>query len=171
MTEEFEMTNRFLRVALVVALAGSLAACNNNNRGGGGGGNAGSGRTTTEQAKSNMAMHTMLRSDGKELADAYAHVPWIHANLAAGDWERALDDLQTVQKKLDAIKNDKHINATVKAKIEAVKPQMAILTTQIQKHDKTATRTTVVLLEQFAKTMNDPVILTWIGPKGGGAGR
>jgi hypothetical protein len=167
------MQNRFVRLAMVAMLAGSLVACNNN-RGGGGGGsnnNMGSGRTKTEQAKSNMAPQSNLRSEGKDLADAYAHVAWIHADLAANDWERALDDLQTVQKKLDGIKNDKAMSAALKQKVMAIKPQVAVVNSQIQKHDKGAIKSTVVLLGDFTKVMDDPAMMAWLGNRGGGAGR
>ncbi|MDB5099633.1 MAG: hypothetical protein JWM80_4054 [Cyanobacteria bacterium RYN_339] len=164
------MTNPMLRLALVTLVAGSLTACNNRG-GGGGGGNTGSGRTTAEQTKTNMAPRSNLRAEGRELAEAYARVPWVHANIAANDWEKALDDLQVVQKKLDGLKDDKNINAALKAKIMAVKPQVALLTVQIQKHDKAAIHSTVVLLDRFASTVDDPMVLAWMANKGGGAGR
>lgn len=165
------MHNRFLRLTMAAVLAGSLAACNNN-RGGGGGGssNMGSGRTQMEQTKSNMGTSN-LRSEGKDLADAYAHVAWVHANLAANDWERALDDLQTVQKKVDGLKDDKAMSAALKQKVMAIKPQIAVVSTQIQKHDKTAIKSTVILLNDFSKVMDDPAMLSFLGNRGGGAGR
>ena len=92
-------------------------------------------------------------------------------NLAANDWERALDDLQTVQKKLDAIKNDKDMSAALKQKLMAIKPQVAVVNTQIQRHDKAAVRSTVILLNDFTKVMDDPAMMAWLGNRGGGAGR
>jgi hypothetical protein len=172
MSKEEAMHNRILRVALIAMVAGSLTACNNRG-GGGGGGQVGSGRTKTEQIKTNMAPRSNLRAEGRDFADAYARVPWIHANLAANDWEKALDDLQTVNKKLDGLNNDKHLNATIKGKVMTLKPQVASLTTQIQKHDKNAIHTTVALLNNFSKVMDDPVMLSFVGNKsqGGGAGK
>lgn len=178
------MRSKILPVAVAALMMGSLAACAPREETTGGGGGA---TTTQERAAHDAAeqrrdndmgdqmrsnLSTDLTTEGRDFAEAYARVPWVHANLAAGDWERALDDTQFLNKQLDDMNRDNDISPQIKQKIMALKPQVALLTQQIQKHDKAALTTSKRLLDSFATTVNDPVVLAWMGDRtrGGGAG-
>jgi hypothetical protein len=178
------MRQQLMGLALASVMAFGMAGCaNNNDQGGGGGGDAKTQRAKADnmsqkngndmgdQLRANLT--TDLTTEGRDFAEAYARMPWVHANLAAGDWERALDDLQFVNKQLDDLHGDRDISAAIKGKIAGVKPMVAQLMMQIQKHDKASLQTSVKVLDRFAMLTNDPLLLAWIGDrtKGGGAGR
>jgi hypothetical protein len=180
------MQSKFLPVALAALMMGSLSACAPRDEAteGGGGGPAmtqqeRAARDAQTQRRDNdqgdqlrANLSTDLTTEGRDLAEAYARVPWVHANLAAGDWERALDDTQFLNKQLDDMNRDNDISPAIKRKIAALKPHVATLTQQIQKHDKAALTTSKRLLDSFATTVNDPLVLAWMGDRtrGGGAG-
>ena len=177
------MKNNMMRVTLAALMVAGLAGCANSNDQGGGGGDAKTHRAVADdhsqkngndagdQLRANMS--TDLTTEGRDFAEAYARMPWVHANLAAGDWERALDDLQFISKQIDDLHRDNDVNSAIKAKIETVKPLIATLTQQIQKHDQASLHTSVMLLDKFAAVTNDKAVLAWMGDrtKGGGAGR
>lgn len=184
------MTKRFFTMALALATLGALFGCapNNEDTGGGGGGttaerterttertvdrtvNRPAGNTWWDQATANMSND--LSTEGRDFAEAYTRVPWIHANLAAGDWERALDDLQFVRNQMLDLERDNDVSANIKNKMKSLRPMIGSLEQKILKHDKTAIQDTQRLLMAFSNAVNDPAVLAWMGDRtrGGGAG-
>lgn len=183
------MKTNLMRLALATTLAIGLSACADDaaeQQGGGGGG--GQGSMAQQQARKDAAENrrpndmgdqfranvtTDLMAEGRDFAEAYARMPWVHANIAAEDWERALDDLQFVMKQVDDLSGDKDVGAPLKAKIASVRPQLAALSRQIQAHDMTANATAAAVTQRFAALTNDPLMNAWLGdrPHGGGAGQ
>lgn len=180
------MRSKILPVAVAALMVGSLSACAPRDEaevGGGGGGTTATQDRAARDAQSQREGNDMgdqmranlsndLSGEGRDFAEAYARVPWVHANLAAGDWERALDDTQFLTRQLDDMARDNDISADIKRKIAVLKPHVTTLTQQILKHDKAALTTSKRLLDSFATTVNDPLILAWMGDRtrGGGAG-
>lgn len=178
------MTNKLMRLTLAALLTAGLAGCADNRdeaQGGGGGDHRDraaadqrsqqNGNDMGDQLRANLS--TDLTTEGRDFAEAYARMPWVHANLAAGDWERADDDLKFISKQLDDLNRDNDVSAAIKAKIVTLKPMVAQLGQQIQKHDKAALKTSATVLNRFAAVTNDAQILAWMGDRtrGGGAGR
>ncbi|MNS23385.1 hypothetical protein D3C72_551970 [compost metagenome] len=178
--------NKVMGMSLAALLVAGLAGCADNNRDEARGG--GGGATHTERAAADQRadrngndmgdqlranLSTDLTTEGRDFAEAYARMPWVHANIAAGDWERALDDLKFVSKQIDDLNRDNDVSAPIKAKIVTLKPMVAQLSQQIQKHDKAALQTSATVLNRFAAVTNDAQVLAWMGDrtKGGGAGR
>jgi hypothetical protein len=188
------MNKRFFAWALAIATIGAVLGCAPDNdrdtgaNGGGGGQTAmqqerqrqmnqqsqqsqrNTNNTWWDQATANMSND--LSTEGRDFAEAYTRVPWIHANLAAGDWERALDDLHFVRDQLRDLERDNDVSADIKAKFVGLRPMVASLDKKIQAHDKTAMQDTQRMLMVFANAVNDPKILAWMGDqtRGGGAG-
>lgn len=165
------LKKNLIPVLAALALALPLAACANDRaENGGGGGTAQQERAQTDgnnaadQLRANMP-GTELEGASRKFADAYARLPWIHANLAATDWERALDDLQHVRDQLAELQRDNRLNPEVKAKLAGLKPITDRLDREIQAHDRAALMTTATLLNRFTALTNDPKTLAWIsGP-------
>lgn len=177
------MFKRIIPLVLAIAVMGT-AACSNERRettGGGGGGktavhdetNKGAGVQNTwwDQASANLSND--LSTEGRDFAEAYTRAPWVVSNLAANDWERALDDLQFINDQLDDLNKDNDVSSTIKAKISTLKPMVHTLNAQIQKHDKAAIQTASKLVGAFTLVVNDKAVLAWMGDKtrGGGAGK
>ena len=150
------MFKKVFPVALAAVLALGAAGCsNNNNRGGGGGGTGmqerqGSGTTTTSQTKSNMTMGDNLSKQGKGYAEAYARMPWVHSNLVAHDWERALDDLHYVRDHVDDLLKDANLPKDAKTGLGTIKTDIAKLDASIRKHDMAAIGQSKMLVDRFA---------------------
>ena len=130
-------------------------------------------RTAANENRTAARTTTDLTGENRGLAEAYARMAWVHANLAAGDWQKGLDDLKFISGKLDDLNKDKDISMPLKQKMMALRPHIALLTAQIQKHDKASVGTAAKLVNQCAAVVNDPLVLGWMGGtrKGGGAGR
>lgn len=175
------MSNKAIPLALATVLMLGLAGCADNReevQGGGGGGTTtaerdqrttqGQGNTRTEQVRSmggdNITEH------GRDFAEAYARMPWVHANLVAKDWERALDDLHVVRDRIDEIGRDAALTADAKSTIAAAKSEIKKLDAKIQAHDMTAAADSKRLLNWFSATLDKPTMTAWFGPRGGGAG-
>lgn len=180
------MSNKVIPVAMATVLMLGLAGCADNReetRGGGGGGTTSTTTTTTE--RDNRAMQGQgttrteqtrslggdnITSHGRNFAEAYARMPWVHANLVAKDWERALDDLHVVRDRIDDIAKDTALTADAKSTIAAAKSEIKKLDAKIQAHDVTAAADSKRLLNWFSTTLDKPMMTAWFGPKGGGAG-
>ena len=143
------MTMRKISMALAAVAAIALTGCPDN-RGttGGGGGPANKANSAQDQAQGADRGRDVMAADEKkgyedrapmgekiranlthdltgaarDYAEAYARAPWVHANLAAGDWERADDDLQFISDQIADLQQDKKLDAGIKAKLNTVKP-------------------------------------------------
>jgi hypothetical protein len=169
------MFKKAIPMAVAATLIFGMAGCSNNNKGGGGGGTT----TTTphEQAKTNEQnqAHTpsgnKLSSQGKDFADAYSRVAWVHADIMAKDWDQAKDDLKHVDSKLNDLMKDNALSANAKTAIKGLKSDVSKLNTSIQKHDAIAAVQAKALLNRFATDLNMAPTMAWFNQnKGGGAG-
>ena len=111
-----------------------------------------------------------LRGDERRFADAYARATWVHADLLAGDWDRANYDLGHIKAELGHLSKQKHANAHVKPRIDALMPMVNRLDTQIKNRDMTATRTAGELVSSFSTTAPQLATMGWFAGHGGGAG-
>lgn len=123
-----------------------------------------------EKVRANLT--TDLTGAARDYAEAYARAPWVHANLAAGDWERADDDLQFISDQLADLQQDRNVSAAIKAKINALKPTIAQLDKEIGAKNTAAIQNASVLTSKMAQLVGDKQVLAWFGahPTGGGAG-
>jgi hypothetical protein len=181
------MSNKAIPVALAAVLMLGLAGCADNReevQGGGGGGTT-STTTTTTTERDNRAMQGQgasrteqarsmggdnITAHGRDFAEAYARVPWVHTNLVAKDWERALDDLHVVRDRIDAIAKDTALTADARSTVVAAKSEITKLDAKIRAHDATAVADSKRLLNWFSTTLDKPMMTAWFGPRGGGAG-
>lgn len=128
---------------------------------------------TTMGEKMRANMSTDLVGNAREFAGAYARAPWVHANLAAGDWERADDDLAYISDQLADLLKDDDLEARIKQRIDDVQPLIAKLDGQIGAKNQGARVTAHQLVNKFAEISNDRNVVAWMGEKerrGGGAG-
>jgi len=168
------MFKKAIPVAVAATLIFGMAGCSNNKGGGGGGTTT---TTTHEQARTNeqnqahTASGAKVSSEGKDFADAYSRVAWVHADIIARDWDQAKDDLKHVDSKLNDLLKDKDMPANAKTSIQGLKSDVSKLNTSIQKHDAIAAMQAKALLNRFATDLNMVPTMAWFGEhKGGGAG-
>jgi hypothetical protein len=178
------MLKQQLAIIAVLALCTTMGCSSG---GGGGGGNANHdpmtgkpadiGKTQTisnhMDARPKTTMVTNFTAEGRNFVEAYARVPWVHANVAAENWSKALDDLRFIDKQLTDLDKDRDVGMPVKAQVTHLMPMVATLNQQIRSHNRAALVTAASLNTQFSRLTNDRVMLTWIGnhSKGGGGGR
>lgn len=188
------MINTMWRAGVALAIAAAMAGCAPEDRGGGGGTNtvqdqaqgADQGRDTmaadeqrgyedraTAGEKLRANLTTDLTGAARDYAEAYARAPWVHANLAAGDWERADDDLQFISDQIADLRQDNAVSTAVKGKIAAITPLITQLDGQIGKKDTRAMHTASVLVSRMGQVIADKQVMAWFGahPMGGGAGK
>lgn len=178
------MLKRFMPLALAIAVTGAAGCADDRREAAGGGGGA----TTTQQQQqqerrvatgddwwdqASANLSNDLSTEGRDFAEAYTRAPWVHANLAAGDWERALDDLQFIRDQLNDLNRDNDVTPAIKGKIATLMPLVKTLDSQIQKHDKASIQSASRLVTAFTAVTNDSAVLAWMGDRtrGGGAGR
>ncbi len=123
-----------------------------------------------EKIRANLT--TDLTGGARDYAEAYARAPWVHANLAAGDWERADDDLQFISDQIADLQQDKNVTATIKQKLATIKPMISLLDGQIGAKNPQAIHNASLLTTRMAQLVGDRQVLAWFGahPMGGGAG-
>lgn len=112
-----------------------------------------------------------LRGDERRFADAYSRATWVHADLLAGDWDRANYDLGHIKKELGHLNKSKDVNAQVKSRIAALMPVVERLDAQIKGRDMAATRTAGEMVASFSSTATQLATMGWFARHGGGAGR
>lgn len=174
------MLKKAIPVAMAATLILTMAGCSGNNRGGGGGGNTMSeNRSTTqttttrteEQNQAHTAPGAKVSNIGKDFADAYSRVAWVHADIIAKDWDRAKDDLKHVDSKLNDLLKNKDLPSNAKTSITALKSDVTKLNNSIMKHEGVAAVQAKALINRFATELNMAPTVAWFGEKkGGGAG-
>ena len=189
------MNTKKISMALMAAAAIALAGCDTREEAGGGGGAANRAQDDAQGAdrgrdvmatdekkgyedrapmgeKVRANLTTDLTGAARDYAEAYARAPWVHANLAAGDWERADDDLQFISDQIADLQQDRNVTAAIKAKFNAVKPLIAQLDGQIGAKNPQAIQNASMLVNKMGALVADRQVLAWFGahPTGGGAG-
>lgn len=191
------MNTRKISMALAMAAAIALTGCPNRDTGGGGGAadkankaqdrmqGADQGRDVMaadekkgyedrapmgEKVRANLTVD--LTGSARDYAEAYARAPWVHANLAAGDWERADDDLQFISKQIADLQKDKKLDPSIKRKLDTIKPMISLLDGQIGAKNQQAVHNARLLVDRMGRLVDDRQVLAWFGahPLGGGAG-
>ena len=181
------MSTKGMLPALALAAMVAVAGCHPGKEQAGGGGGQGEAKkqapisTTTRSDEERMSFGERLREtwardltgSARTFADTYARAPWIHANLAAGDWERAKGDTLYVRDKLMALGRDKAVPVPLKVELDGVKPLIAQLEDQIAKQDPAAVRSAQALVDRLAAITSDARTVAWLAgkPAGGGAGK
>lgn len=165
------MITRKLSMALAMAVALALTGCPDRGTQGGGGGAA-----DTDQSQGvnvgRELMGTSLKGSARHLAEAYARAPWVHANLAAGDWKRADSDLQFISDRVGDLQKDKGLSAAIQQKIGALVPLISLLDGQIGAKNAAAIQNAGQLVSQMGSVVADKQVIAWFGGQsmGGGAG-
>lgn len=169
------MLTRKLSMALAMAVALALTGCPDRGTQGGGGGGAADqaqGQDRDANVGRDIMMGTSLKGSARHLAEAYARAPWVHANLAAGDWKRADTDLQFISDRVGDLQKDKGVSAAIQQKIGALVPLISLLDGQIGAKNVAAIQNAGQLVSRMGSVMGDKQVLAWFGgqPTGGGAG-
>lgn len=180
------MFKKAIPVAMAATLILSMAGCSGHKAGGGGGGGTTSNTQTgtssnsmksnqnqaqTNQSQSQTNASGKVSSQGKDFADAYSRVAWVHADIIAKDWDRARDDLKHVSDKLDGLAKDKNLSADAKTEVKALQGDVRTLNASIQKKSAVAAVQAKMLINRFATDLNLAPTIAWFsGNKGGGAG-
>lgn len=118
---------------------------------GGGGGSA--------QAKDKSPL---LSPDGTEFKDAYSHTPTLHAYVAAGRWDRALDELTYIDREVTTLEHAEDMTPAVKHRLALVRPVIKRLAGEIRQHDQQSVHTARALVGAFAAITNDPKVRQWM---------
>lgn len=166
------MIKRVLTAAMAV---GMLAGCPDDTTAGGGGGveNQRTGVDSTvdvgDQLWANLSRD--LVGNQRDYAQAYTRATWVHAQLSAGDWERANDDLNALQGNVEAVMEADDVPQQAKNWINQLTPTIETLQTQINDRDRAALNTASELVSSFNNTTNALVAAGWLGERGGGAGQ
>lgn len=104
----------------------------------------------------------MLVPDDQGFQDAYTHAPQLHADVAAGRWERALDELTYIDRQINTIEHAEDVSPRLKRHIALVRPMIKRLAGQIRQKDATSIHTARALVGAFAAITNDPDMRTWM---------
>jgi hypothetical protein len=112
-----------------------------------------------------------LHGDDRVLADAYARSTWVHANVLAGEWDRANFDLGHVQKDLRHLLGKKQLSAQSRSQLELIEPIVKRLDAQIKARDRLASATAKDLVATFGTAASQLATMGWFAGRGGGAGR
>jgi hypothetical protein len=151
----------FWMAAWLVAIA-SLSGCPRGTPEGGGGGG---GPTMSPEQR------TRIHGDQLAFASAYARVPWVVANLGAGDWHRALQDVVYVQDQIVRLKRSATVTARPRLTVAELQPKTDELALLVQRHDPAAMPLAASLVDDFTRAAVELSSSGWIAAGwGGGAG-
>jgi hypothetical protein len=180
------MLNKAIPVVLSAALMVGLAGCADNReevQGGGGGGmtttqrdGGGAGMNAPDRATERAATQradnwgTNLTDDKRNFAQAYVRAPWVHANLLAGEWEQAGEDLQYIRDTMTDLRRSQNIPVAVRNELNTLDRSVTTLANQITRHDRAAVQGASNLVSSMNRLANDRSVVAWMGPAGGGAG-
>ncbi|MFP5500864.1 MAG: hypothetical protein ACLGIN_00150 [Candidatus Sericytochromatia bacterium] len=168
------MLKKIASLTLIAALAGTLGACAPEERGGGAG-TVGERETPAERAAEMPTEQwgTTLVGDQRGLAQMYSRAAWAQANLAAGQWEQAGEDLEAIEGEIRDMQEDENVPAQVRDQVVALQPMIDQTAQHILNKDEQALSSAGDLVEHFSTVMSHNAVTAWMregGEMGGGAG-
>ena len=95
--------------------------------------------------------------------DAQSHVPSLLAQLLAGQWEQAIDELQVIRRDLALVHAADDLNPALKRRVARVTPLLAKLDQQLARHDQGAHTSATALAAALDGLARDPLMRRWLG--------